>query len=308
MTTWPTLRRIDPLEYARRQAVERWRRAGCRADLHRPPVGGAYLAFRAQGPGGDWQGLVAAREWLDGLLPTLHALLKAPCSSERIVELFQALARPVEVELDELGYERLSSIATSTAPAPDQPLPRITTSRGSLWLLRLPERTPPPPSLSDSPWLLSLPQALRLTLGDSRVSPLTVQALARGDVLRISRLTRQWHLADQPVGEFTFSEQGLLMTLSPTPDDTSPSPPAEPGAALGGLPVHLAFVLHEQRISLAELAALIEGQVLALESSVLRTIEIRANGRLLARGELVQLGESLGVELQQLCRELPDEQ
>lgn len=71
--------------------------------------------------------------------------------------------------------------------------------------------------------------------------------------------------------------------------------------------MRLEFVLHEQCISLAELAALIEGQVLALAPSVLGHIEVRANGRMLARGELVQLGESLGVELQQIRREHADE-
>ncbi|SDT43684.1 type III secretion protein Q [Pseudomonas asplenii] len=301
--SFPTLRRLDPQDYARRQVVERWQQAGYPVDLHRPPPAGGYLEFCAQGRGGDWQGLVDAREWLDGLLPALQALLKVPCAIARIAELFQALARPLEVELDGLGYERLSSVAVSNASALAQPLPRIATPRGSLWLLRLPESRPPP--LSCSPWLLSLPQSLRLTLGYSRILPVALHPLARGDVLRISRLTRQWQLAGQPVGEFTFTEQGLQMTLSPPSSDT---PHVEPVAALGSLPVHLEFVLHEQRISLAELAALIEGQVLTLDSSVLRAIEIRANGRTLARGELVQLGENLGVELQQIFREQPDEQ
>ncbi|WP_273826060.1 FliM/FliN family flagellar motor switch protein [Pseudomonas asplenii] len=302
---WPRLRRLDPLDYAYRHRVERWRQAGCQADLQVPPPGADYLQFHAEGPGGGWQGLVEAREWLAGLLPTLPALLKAPCSIERIVELFQALARPLEVGLAELDYTQLASVVVSTVPARDQPLPRLVTARGSLWLLRLPAGPRPPQPLPFSPWLWHLPHCLRMTLGYSRVPPTLLSILASGDVLRISRLTRQWLLADQPVGEFTLIEQGLHMTLSPNPADT---PPAEPGTALGNLPVHLEFVLHEQRISLAELAALIEGQVLELEPSVLGRIEIRANGRVLARGELVQVGEGVGVELQEVRREAAGEQ
>lgn len=300
----PGLRRVDPLAYAHRRAVERWRRAGHQADLQVPPIGCDYLAFCAEGPGGGWQALVEARAWFTGLLPRLPALLKAPCAIERIGELFQALARPLETGLEELDYERLTAVVVSS-PAPDHPLPRLVTAQGSLWLLRLPELPRQSRPLSYCPWLRELPHCLRVTLGYSDLLPAVLPTLASGDVLRISRLTRQWQLADQPVGEFTFIEQGLHMTLSPPVPDT---PPAEACSALGDLPVHLEFVLHEQRISLAELAVLVEGQVLALESSVLGHVEVRANGRRLARGELVQLGDSLGVELQQICRERPDEQ
>ncbi|WP_017901912.1 FliM/FliN family flagellar motor switch protein, partial [Pseudomonas asplenii] len=156
-----------------------------------------------------------------------------------------------------------------------------------------------------SPWLRNLPHCLRATLGYSRLPSAALPTLVCGDVLRISRLTRHWQLADQPVGEFTLIEQGLHMTLSSNIPDT---PPAEPCAALGSLPVRLEFVLHERHVSLAELAALVEGQVLALEPSVLGDIEIRANGRALACGELVRLGGGLGVELRQIRRECADEQ
>ncbi|SEK33146.1 FliM/FliN family flagellar motor switch protein [Pseudomonas agarici] len=303
------LRRVDPQRYACQCAIERWRRAGYQAELSPPVVPGDYLSFCALGRGVGWQGLVEAREWLDGLFPQLRSLLKAPCAIEHIAELFQAVPRPLNITLEELHYERLLSVELIAPPALElRPLPRIATAQGSLWVVGLPETPAPQAPLLPSAWLSSLPQCVRATLGYSELARTALRTFAEGDVLRISQPTRQWHLAGQPVGEFTFIEEGLQMTLSPAAPDRPPEHDSEPGPSLGRLPVRLEFVLSEQAISLAELAALIEGQVLTLAPTVLRDIEVRANGQTVARGELVQWGDELGVELLQVRRGSIDEQ
>ncbi|NVZ99856.1 FliM/FliN family flagellar motor switch protein [Pseudomonas gingeri] len=303
------LRRIDPLCYAQQRAIKRWQCAGYQAELSSPVAPGDYLGFCAEGRGGGWQGLVEAREWLDGIFPQLRSLLRKPCSLGLVAELFQTVPQPLCITLDELRYERLSAVALVTAPVLEsRPLPRIATEQGALWVVRLPDEVPPAQTLLSSPWLSSLPQCVRAILGYSELSGAALRTLAVGDVLRISRPAWQWHLAGQPVGEFTFIEEGLYMTLSPAEPDTPPEHGFDPGPALGRLPVCLEFILSEQRISLAELAALIEGQVLALDPAVLGDIEVRANGRAVARGELVHLGEDLGVELRQVGQGGRDEQ
>ncbi|NWA09828.1 type III secretion system cytoplasmic ring protein SctQ [Pseudomonas gingeri] len=308
------LRRIEPLLHARQCAIERWRRGGHQAELSPLVVPGDYLGFCAEGQGPGWQGLVDAREWLDGILPQLRSLLKAPCSIELLAELFQAVPRPLDITLDELRYERLSMVEPVTlATLEHRLLPRIATARGSLWVVRLPVAPPaaepwlPGPCVSGS-WLARVPHPVRATLGSSELAGAALSTLAAGDVLRISRPARLWHLAGQPVGEFTFTEEGLHMSLSPAEPDTPAEQNAEPTPSLGRLPVRLEFVLAEQAVSLAELAALLEGQVLVLDPAVLGDIEVRANGRAVARGELVHLGEELGVELRQVGRGALDEQ
>lgn len=71
---------------------------------------------------------------------------------------------------------------------------------------------------------------------------------------------------------------------------------------LSELPVKLEFVLGELTLSLAALNAFIEGQVLPLESTALSNVEVRVAGKCIAVGELVQLGDRLGVELREVGR------
>ena len=63
--------------------------------------------------------------------------------------------------------------------------------------------------------------------------------------------------------------------------------------------MHLEILLQEQLISRKRLAAFAPGKVLPLDPGVTRCVEVRVNGQLMAVGELVQLEDRLGVELQE---------
>ncbi|MNH45851.1 type III secretion system protein SpaO [compost metagenome] len=76
---------------------------------------------------------------------------------------------------------------------------------------------------------------------------------------------------------------------------------------LSELPVKLEFVLGELTLSMATLNACIEGQVLPLESTAVSNVEVRVAGKCIAVGELVQLGDRLGVELREVGRGIGNE-
>ncbi|WP_322784188.1 FliM/FliN family flagellar motor switch protein [Pseudomonas sp. PCH199] len=80
-----------------------------------------------------------------------------------------------------------------------------------------------------------------------------------------------------------------------------------PDVDLGSLPVRLEFVLATHEIDLATLSQIIEGQLIPLAGDAARHIEVRANGKPVARGELVQLDEQLGVELLEVYRNILSE-
>ena len=60
--------------------------------------------------------------------------------------------------------------------------------------------------------------------------------------------------------------------------------------------------LATQEIDLATLSQFIGGQQIPLADAATRHIEVRANGKSVARGELVQLEEQLAVELLEVYR------
>lgn len=72
-----------------------------------------------------------------------------------------------------------------------------------------------------------------------------------------------------------------------------------PLADLDRLPVRLEFVLQQSEVTLDELRELCRSNVLPLSADAERRVELRANGALLGRGELVQLDGRLGVEVAQ---------
>lgn len=82
-------------------------------------------------------------------------------------------------------------------------------------------------------------------------------------------------------------------------DDTSIEPtPGEPGDVRETIPVRVDVVLETLQLSLGELARLGAGQVLNLGQPVdSATVSLRANGRVVGSGELVSLGELLGVKI-----------
>lgn len=291
------LRRINPQVHAGAQAVRHWRNAGSGTPAHSD-----CLRFRASGARGDWWGLVDAREWLHRSLPSLQSLLTVECSLSTIAELFRALPQPLLLDVDDLSYRHITDVDWVRPDQwPTQDLPWLDTPRGRVWVTRL-----PPPAIASMPlasesWLNDLPLRLDLMLGSS----LLVHGvrLNEGDVLRIVHRAHRCCLGDHCLGGFTFTEQGIHMQS--TVEDTQ----SEPASAvdLGAVPVRLEFVLATHEIDLATLTQIIDGQLIPLADEAARQIEVRANGKPVARGELVQLGEQLAVELLEVYRTPRDE-
>ncbi|SEE43752.1 FliM/FliN family flagellar motor switch protein [Pseudomonas kilonensis] len=302
------LRRVDPLAHAQAQAIQRWRRAGRDAGLGKVPERSGYLRFCAQGDGGEWQGLIVAHDWLHRALPQLRSLLTSETSWTNVLGLFRAAPHPLLLEVDELHYRALSDIE-GVAPVrlPTRDLPWLDTPRGRVWLLQLPPARFASERLDADSWLDELPLHLELILGVSHLSLASRRRLGEGDVLRVAQRTQRCCLANRCLGTFTFTQEGLHM--QPTVTDTDPEQPPESGAAidLGALPVRLEFLLATHQTDLATLSRIIEGQLIPLAEDAARHIEVRANGKPVAQGELVQLDGQLGVELFKVYRAGADE-
>lgn len=84
-------------------------------------------------------------------------------------------------------------------------------------------------------------------------------------------------------------------SIEPTPDEDSAPDETD---VRDTIPVRVDVVLEALQLSLGELAGLGAGQVLSLAQPVDNaTVSLRANGRVIGSGELVSLGELLGVKI-----------
>lgn len=68
-------------------------------------------------------------------------------------------------------------------------------------------------------------------------------------------------------------------------------------AALARIPVRLEFILQQRTLSVGELGALQEGQVIALDERAEKQVLVLGNGIVLGRGELIQMDDRLGIEM-----------
>lgn len=65
--------------------------------------------------------------------------------------------------------------------------------------------------------------------------------------------------------------------------------------------VQLEAFIGEARMTVAELGALKAESVVTLEAALNRAIELRLNGAVIARGELVAVGDAFGVRLTEIA-------
>lgn len=187
------------------------------------------------------------------------------------------------------------------------------------WLARLQARAEPvyeddpPPSPGA---LAALPVPVSVGFDGPRLAAAEWRSLRPGDVVLIgngclpplqARAARHaWPLAAAPDGwRITAAARPLPSLLEPSMNDESPGvDPAtddaagESGAFPRELPVQLAFDIGRIEIGVGDLASLQPGYVFALPAHLEgANVTIRANGRAAGRGEVVAVGETLGVRL-----------
>jgi type III secretion protein Q len=75
-----------------------------------------------------------------------------------------------------------------------------------------------------------------------------------------------------------------------------------PTASVGEVPVHLVFELGRTEIAVADLETLQAGYIFDLGKPLSQSVDILANGHRVGTGELVRLGESIGVRVSRLVR------
>ena len=85
-------------------------------------------------------------------------------------------------------------------------------------------------------------------------------------------------------------------------DQSRNAGPGGPTASIGEVPVHLVFELGRTEIPVSELESLEAGYVFELGKPLSQSVDILANGHRVGAGELVRLGETIGVRVSRLVR------
>lgn len=163
----------------------------------------------------------------------------------------------------------------------------------------------------------ALAVALCVRVAATRLSIGEVSRLAPGDVVLADHYCRRPRtalavIAEHLVAALALTEAGAELVTAPLRgrgsawewimDDAAgkAGPEAACDGALEDLPVKLVFELGRVELSLREIRQLAPGAVVALARPLEESVDVVANGRRIGRGNLIQIGDSLGVRLARL--------
>ena len=97
--------------------------------------------------------------------------------------------------------------------------------------------------------------------------------------------------------------EALPKDAAPVPEEkTEVNLEAEPAELSQDVPVKLVAVLGKKSLSLKDLLQIKQGQVIDLERPPSEVVDLVANGRLVGRGELVEIDGKLGVRILKMLK------
>ncbi|UTV41887.1 type III secretion system cytoplasmic ring protein SctQ (plasmid) [Ensifer adhaerens] len=158
----------------------------------------------------------------------------------------------------------------------------------------------------------NLVQPIQIRAGTQQLTVREFESLRPGDIV----LCEQYH-TDEPLAVLSNhltaplrrNESGLVLTSGwqalrtsweisvMSKQEMSPSEELEP---LADLPIELVFEVGRAEFTLKEIARMGEGTVLHANPSLSSPVNIIANRRLVGKGELIRIGEGLGVRVVRL--------
>ncbi|KVT54024.1 hypothetical protein WK55_22075 [Burkholderia ubonensis] len=155
-----------------------------------------------------------------------------------------------------------------------------------------------------------LPITLRFVLGSTRISVSALQALRDGDAVLIQDSAFNVTAGGRQLCAYSIEGNNIMLDEQEYGAQASASETncgqrdarASDGQPfdMAALPVKLECVLQHTDLTVADVAQLHAGAILPLEPDAERRVTLYANGRYLARGELIQVGDRLAVEIQSI--------
>lgn len=299
-TVLPMLRTLDDAGHRLQQLCQQLRRQGMDARLQALPAV-PCLRFELQGSGGRLTCRVRVDDWARHHLPDLQGLDWTQFSPAQLSGLCGTEA-PINWETPcNLPYQHARVLAIATAADGAAAHPQLQCAEGPVWIEHIEGDWPHTAVPIHVSGYERLPLSLRL--GRIHQPAGRLRRLQQGDVLLLSSVRPQAWRAHRCLFDFTLQPESLLVTMiHPTEADQprelhADNGNASPALDLASLPLCLDVVLATLRLSLAELSELGEGSVMDLPAGAYRQIRIEHDGQCVASGELVQIGDHLGVQL-----------
>lgn len=310
---WP-MRTLSPAEAGSAAVAAACARMGVAVSAQPLPARGSMLRFDVVSARGELQLAVAADDWCPAMLPDLADL----AWSELVDRDALACWLPARDLLDIAAPDLQDAHSTLRDVVPVGVLggqgasqPCLHTAQGPAWILQARAVA------GSAQCARQLDMTVPVDLGVARFElPLQrLRTLAPGAVLLLDQLVPVARSGRRRLYSFDFTLETITVNTTfdfldddgdagfaasqPAPDPT-PTPAPASGLDLSRLPVTVDVVLCQLQQHVAALAVLQPGTVVDLPPDAWTQLQLRVNGQLIARGELVQVGDQLGVQLHQV--------
>lgn len=163
-----------------------------------------------------------------------------------------------------------------------------------------------------------VPLAARLLVGETSLSPRLLNEVSVGDIVLLkthcepmqvvieltSQLRFQAHIdnASLVIDKPLKNRSENNMEPATAEESTTPELEAvqEPSVDVNELPVNMTFELAEQEMTLGAISELVPGYCLDLDIDLDTPLAIKANGKIIGRGELIKVANKMGVRVTSL--------
>lgn len=295
-----TLRRVETSAPTYANICAKLKHQGYQPQPRRPLSGSRYLRFYGQfEDSAEINGLLEISSWATSALPELDGIDWFSMEDQVLQSLIAE--HPLHLALSHqhapLAQTKTLGLVVDVNNLSD--LPCLDASPGAIMVEQFTPQVAA--DVSEIASLNNIQIPLVFSIGHSILTLSAMDTIEVGDVLLIEHV--QGRVTSNGVTLFLSElNQKAIMILDRTEDGDEPhATSGEDTAGLNSLPIELSVVLMEKTVPLNQFKAITPGEIIELPAEAMLNVEVRANQRCFARGELVQLANGqLGVEIRTL--------
>ncbi|MFJ2975280.1 FliM/FliN family flagellar motor switch protein [Kluyvera sp. NPDC087067] len=308
------LRRYSSEERAWSQYIAYWNSQGYQFEQ----------GIEAQGPllhfitDSRWEGFIDLRDWYASFMPQQARMASISCTVEQLKTLFLNCTEPLVGLPPGLEYQRVESLGLVENSKTIAALFSCVLPHGRMWLNGKRPDAISPPERERTLDITRVPITLFFEIGHSFISYQLLKKIRRGDVLLVNHVENKMKVNGESLAKFVRNEEGFMFDIEDSheysenadfvvADESSSSAEKKGLVPVNKVKIQLGFVLQTSTVSLQELEGFYQGEILPCNLDAEKSIEITANGAVVARGELVWFDERFGVEIKELCHEVNDD-
>ncbi|EDT05160.1 type III secretion system apparatus protein YscQ/HrcQ [Burkholderia ambifaria IOP40-10] len=297
------LRRLEAHVLPWLHCANMWRACGYTVTLHAPGMRCGEVRFEAEVAGRRYVGWADLAELVGRAYPQWSDVAWQSVKPRHLLELMnaddavrRALVAPPT------GWSRVTCTHVADAKTLGDPVLHVAADgRASASFAALPD-LPHVIDVAGATHVMELPLPTRGVLGCTTLSMSAFKRLRCGDAVLIETISPEMRVGEQQLCEISI--EGNTMTMheqaSEMRGDSQPGMMDGQAFQVDALPVKLEFAFRQRELTVADVARLHPGAVLPLDAGAEHEVKIYANGRYLALGELIQVGERLAVEIQSI--------